>query len=555
MTFETVSEKQKQVFQWWNKTDYKAIICDGAVRSGKTMCMITSFIHWAMRNFNGCNFGICGKTVASAERNIQRPLAGIADVTHYYKLKYLKGTHLLIVESKSKKHKAINYFWIFGGKDESSYTLLQGITLSGVFLDEVALMPESFVNQAIARTLSEKNAKYWFNCNPESPAHWFYNDWILKSEEHNALHLHFLMTDNPILDDEQIAEAEMQFQGVFYQRYIQGLWVVAEGLIYPMYEEAISEPPEKAYVQQYVMSIDYGTQNAFAALMWAKIEDIWYAIDEYYYSGRTEGVQKTDEQYAQDIDKFTEPYRQGEKLRTIIDPSAASFIAVLRQRKLYRVIPADNAVLDGIRNTATALQTGKIKISPKCEMWKWEAQSYVWADSEVDDVPVKVNDHCLTGDTLVMTEDGEKPISELVGTNGYVWSYNTETGKAELKLYHDCRMTQISAKNIIELKIETGKKIRCTSDHLILTQNGWKQAIECVNERIITFDGNSEYVWGMSECGAEPVYNLEVDDNHNFAINGGLIVHNCMDSARYFVQTMNIVKKKEKYVPSLFPHY
>ena len=472
MTFETVSDKQKRVFQWWNKTDYKAIICDGAVRSGKTMCMITSFIHWAMRNFNGCNFGICGKTVASAERNIERPLVGIADITHYYKLKYLKGTHLLIVESKSKKHKAINYFWIFGGKDESSYTLLQGITLSGVFLDEVALMPESFVNQAIARTLSEKNAKYWFNCNPESPAHWFYNDWILKSDEHNALHLHFLMTDNPILDDEQISEAEKQFTGVFYQRYIQGLWVVAEGLIYPMYEEAIAEPPENAYVEQYVMSIDYGTQNAFAALIWARIGDIWYAIDEYYYSGRTEGVQKTDEQYAQDIDKFTEPYRQGEKLKTIIDPSAASFIAVLRQRKLYRVIPAKNAVLDGIRNTATALQTGKIKISPKCKMWKWEAQSYVWSDSKIDDSPVKENDHCLTGDTLVMTENGEKPISELVGTSGYVWSYNTETHKAELKPYHDCRITQKQAQ-IYKITLEDGRVIKCTGEHPILTQRGY----------------------------------------------------------------------------------
>ena len=554
MTFKSVSDKQKQVFQWWNKTDYKAIICDGAVRSGKTMCMITSFIHWAMRNFNGCNFGICGKTVASAERNIERPLIGIADITHYYKLKYLKGTHLLIIESKSKKHKAINYFWIFGGKDESSYTLLQGITLSGIFLDEVALMPESFVNQAIARTLSEKNAKYWFNCNPESPAHWFYNNWILQTEKHNALHLHFLMTDNPILDDEQIAEAEMQFQGVFYQRYIQGLWIISEGLIYPMYEDAIAEPPEKAYVQQYVMSIDYGTQNAFAALMWAKINDIWYAIDEYYYSGRTEGVQKTDEQYAQDIDKFTEPYRQGEKLRTIIDPSAASFIAVLRQRKLYRVIPADNAVLDGIRNTATALQTGKIKISPKCEMWKWEAQSYVWADSEADDIPVKVNDHCLTGNTLVMTEHGEKPISELVGTSGKVWSFNTFTGEKELRQYKDCRLTQKQVP-VWELKTKSGKTIKGTIDHLILTKSGWLELGKCMFEYIQMIDGSFEEVVYIHPAGYANVYNMEVADNHNFAVNGGLIVHNCMDSARYFVQTMNIVKKKEKYVPSLFPHY
>lgn len=554
MTFKTVSEKQKQVFQWWNKTDYKAIICDGAVRSGKTMCMITSFIHWAMRNFNGCNFGICGKTVASAERNIERPLIGIADLTHYYKLEYLKGKHLLIVESKSKNYKTINNFWIFGGKDESSYTLLQGITLSGIFLDEVALMPESFVNQAIARTLSEKKAKYWFNCNPESPAHWFYNDWILQSEEHNALHLHFLMTDNPILDDEQIAEAEKQFTGVFYQRYIQGLWVVAEGLIYPMYEDAIAEPPEKAYVQQYVMSIDYGTQNAFAALIWAKIDDIWYAIDEYYYSGRTEGVQKTDEQYAQDIDKFTEPYRQGEKLRTIIDPSAASFIAVLRQRKLYRVIPADNAVLDGIRNTATALQTGIIKISPKCEMWKWEAQSYVWADSDVDDIPVKVNDHCLTGDTLVMTEDGEKPISELVGTTGKVWSFNTFTDEKELRQYKDCRLTQKQVP-VWELKTASGKTIKGTIDHLILAKSGWLELGRCMFEYIQMIDGSFEEVVSVHVAGYADVYNMEVVDNHNFAVNGGLIVHNCMDSCRYFVQTMNIVKKKEKYVPSLYPHY
>ena len=162
-----------------------------------------------------------------------------------------------------------------------------------------------------------------------------------------------------------------------------------------MYEDAIEEPPKKAYVEQYVLSIDYGTLNAFSAGIWAKIGEVWYRIDEYYYSGRTEGEQKTDEQYAQDIDKFTKPYRQNERLRTIVDPSAASFIAVLRQRKLYRVMAADNAVLDGIRNTATAMQTGKIKISSKCEMWKWEAQNYVWSDSDVADVPVKVNDHAM----------------------------------------------------------------------------------------------------------------------------------------------------------------
>ena len=544
MKNEFFTEKQKCIIKLLKDNKLKRInILYGSVRSGKTWITLLVFALWVSTQPINKEFIMCAKTLTTLKRNCLNLLQDMVGETNF---EYSISNKTAMLFGRK--------IYLEGANDSKAESKIRGMTLQGAYVDEVTLIGRDFFTMLLSR-LSERNAKLFGSTNPDSPAHWLKVEYFDREDELNIFIDRYSIDDNTFLDPEYIKEIKSEYTGVFYERFINGYFAVAEGLIYPMYEEAISEPPEKAYVQQYVMSIDYGTQNAFAALIWAKIDDIWYAIDEYYYSGRTEGVQKTDEQYAQDIDKFTEPYRQGEKIRTIIDPSAASFIAVLRQRKLYRVIPADNAVLDGIRNTATALQTGKIKISPKCEMWKWEAQSYVWADSEVDDVPVKVNDHCLTGDTLVMTEDGEKPIFELVGTSGYVWSYNMETGTAELKPYHDCRMTQISAKNIIELKIETGKKIRCTSDHLILTQNGWKQAIECVNERIITFDGNSEYVWGMSECGTEPVYNLEVADNHNFAISGGLIVHNCMDSARYFVQTMNIIKKKEKYVPSLFSHY
>jgi len=188
MTFSKLSKKQKEVFRWCYKGGYKAIICDGAVRSGKTICMITSYVLWAMKRFSNASFGICGKTVASAERNIIMPLRSIADITHFFKLSYSTSKHLLTVESRHGK----NYFYVFGGKDESSYELLQGITLSGIFLDEVALMPQSFVNQAIARCLSVSQSLYWFNCNPESPAHWFYTEWICNAEKRKALHLHFL---------------------------------------------------------------------------------------------------------------------------------------------------------------------------------------------------------------------------------------------------------------------------------------------------------------------------------------------------------------------------
>lgn len=233
MTFSKLSQKQKTVFKWCYGDKYKAIICDGAVRSGKTICMVTSFILWAMRRFDGATFGICGKTVRSAERNIIMPLQSIVDITHRFKLTYNRSVSLLTVSGMGKT----NCFYVFGGKDESSYTLVQGITLSGVFFDEVALMPRSFVEQAITRTLSVLGAKLWFNCNPDNQFHWFYQEWICKAEQRNALHLHFLMQDNPILTPEQLSAAEQCFTGVFHDRYIKGLWVSAEGVIYKQFAD------------------------------------------------------------------------------------------------------------------------------------------------------------------------------------------------------------------------------------------------------------------------------------------------------------------------------
>lgn len=233
MTFAKLSAKQKQVFKWCYKSDYSAIICDGAVRSGKTICMITSFILWAMKKFNGATFGICGKTVRSAERNIIIPIQSIADLTCYFRISYSRSANMLTVEGNGVR----NNFFVFGGKDESSYMLIQGITLSGVLFDEVALMPRSFVEQAITRTLSVQGAKLWFNCNPDKPNHWFYTDWIKKADERRALHLHFLMSDNPTLSDEQLENADRQFSGVFHDRYIKGLWVTAEGVIYKQFAD------------------------------------------------------------------------------------------------------------------------------------------------------------------------------------------------------------------------------------------------------------------------------------------------------------------------------
>ena len=541
MKNEFFTEKQKCIIKLLKDNKLKRInILYGSVRSGKTWITLLVFALWVSTQPINKEFIMCAKTLTTLKRNCLNLLQDMVGETNF---EYSISNKTAMLFGRK--------IYLEGANDSKAESKIRGMTLQGAYVDEVTLIGRDFFTMLLSR-LSERNAKLFGSTNPDSPAHWLKVEYFDREDELNIFIDRYSIDDNTFLDPEYVKEIKSEYTGVFYERFINGYFAVAEGLIYPMYEDAIEEPPEKAYVQQYVMSIDYGTQNAFAALIWAKINDVWYAIDEYYYSGRTEGVQKTDEQYAQDIDKFTEPYRQGEKIRTIIDPSAASFIAVLRQRKLYRVIPADNAVLDGIRNTATALQTGKIKISPKCKMWKWEAQSYVWAESEADDIPVKVNDHCLTGDTLVMTEHGEKPISELVGTTGKVWSFNTFTDEKELRQYKDCRLTQKQVP-VWELKTKSGKTIKGTIDHLILTKSGWLELGKCMFEYIQMIDGSFEEVIYIHPAGYANVYNMEVADNHNFAVNGGLIVHNCMDSCRYFVQTMNIIRRKNTQKPlSLF---
>ena len=194
---------------------------------------------------------------------------------------------------------------------------------------------------------------------------------------------------------------------VWYRRDILGERCIAEGLVYPMYEEAIGEAPDDVAESGMTISMDYGTQNAFAALLWRKYGNTWYAVSEYYYSGRDEGEQKTDGQYADDIDKWLDEKNIWGTARLIIDPSAASFITLMKKHthevtegdttkiRRYKVTKADNDVEDGLRETATAMKNGLIKISAGCTKWKKEAEGYIWDEKAAKDRPVKVNDHAM----------------------------------------------------------------------------------------------------------------------------------------------------------------
>lgn len=394
--FQKFSRKQKQILTWWTDNspmkDKEGIIADGAIRSGKTLSMSLSYILWAMSNFNGQNFGMAGKTIGSFRRNVLN-LLKVMLLSRGYRYRDRRADNLLEVT----KGDTTNYFYVFGGKDESSQDLIQGITLAGMFFDEVALMPESFVNQATGR-LSVEGSKMWFNCNPDGPHHFFKTNWIDKQDEKNLLHLHFTMDDNLSLSEAIKERYRSMYSGVFFQRYILGLWTVAEGIIYDMFERGIHTiEPDKLpkFTDKNYISIDYGTQNATVFLLWQKgVDGKWYCTDEYFYSGRDKRKQKTDTEYADDLEEFI----KGINIKQIIlDPSAASFKAELKKRG-YKVKNAKNDVLDGIRFVGTKLNASDIAFSTKCKEVIKEFHSYIWdkkATARGEDKPLKEHDHTM----------------------------------------------------------------------------------------------------------------------------------------------------------------
>lgn len=386
------SEKQREIMRFPYYPQYEALICDGAVRSGKTSIMSLSFFLWAMGNFAGKAFAFCGKSVGAVERNIVTPLLAITYLQQNFSIKYNRADHVILATRGGRK----NRFYLFGGKDESSAALIQGITLAGVLLDEAALMPRSFVEQAMARC-SVSGAKLWFNCNPEGPEHWFRKEWILKANKHKALHLHFTMDDNPALDDATRERYRTMYSGVFYERFVLGRWVMSKGLIYDMFDTTENEyrpeqaPPSLHFAGTRTIACDYGTSNPTVFLDIYDYHEKIYVDREYRWDSREEGRQKTNEEYADDMQEF-----MGKNQCTIIvDPSAASFIATLRRRGLY-VLAADNDVLEGIRKTASLIKQRKLLINEQCSPLLGEMGTYLWDEKSCKlgiDKPIKERDH------------------------------------------------------------------------------------------------------------------------------------------------------------------
>lgn len=389
MMIRKLSRKQKLAMKWWTIPEYRAmdaVICDGAVRSGKTLSMSLGFMFWACSSFSGGSFAICGKTITSLRRNVVTPLMPL-----------LKQYGFTCIEKVSANYfdatflGKTNRFYIFGGKDEGSASLIQGMTLSGVFFDEVALMPRSFVEQALARC-SVAGSKMWFNCNPDTPAHWFYNEWIRKHEEKHALYLHFTMDDNPSLTSSMKDRYKRLYTGTFYDRFVLGKWTAAQGAVYPMFSREKHVYSGEIDCERYIISCDYGTVNPSSFGLWGLHNGVWHRLKEYYYSSKREGVQRTDEEHYSALEELAGSRRIS---HVIVDPSAASFIECIRRHSRFRVVKADNDVVAGIRRVSTMLREGKLLFHESCTDIIREFQLYCWNEKTGSDAPVKENDHAM----------------------------------------------------------------------------------------------------------------------------------------------------------------
>lgn len=393
------SKKHKAYIK--NALNNRMSVAEGAIRSGKTIdhCIIAAMyletcpdkIHLAS-----------GSTIGNAKLNI--------GVCNGYGLEHLfagrckwgkfRDNEALFIATKTGQKVVI----FAGGAKADSYKRILGNSYGLWIATEINEHYDSedsrtsFIKVAFGRQLAAKKPLVLWDLNPCNPGHKIYSDYIdfYKSQYVGGYqYQHFTIADNLSISKYRRMEIESQYVkgSVWYRRDILGERCIAEGLIYPMYEKAVCSLPAET-PSEYVLSMDYGTQNAFAAYLFGKIDKVWYALREYYYSGRESKVQKTDGQYLNDLVAFIYDIQTGRRIKTIIDPSAASFIALLKKYEhRFNVIKADNDVADGIRETANALDNGYVKICSNCECLVSELSGYTWDPKAEEDKPIKENDH------------------------------------------------------------------------------------------------------------------------------------------------------------------
>lgn len=353
-------------------------LLEGSVRSGKTWISLVLWALFVASMPKDAEFLMVGKTLTTLRRNC----LGL--------LQELEPTFTFNTNAK----RATLYgrtIWLEGADNERAENKIRGMTLAGVYVDELTLIPESFYYMSLSR-LSYKGAKFIATTNPDSPNNYVYTD-IVCNDEIDKRVTKFLIRDNPFLDPDYVDSLEREYKGVFYQRYFLGEWVIAEGLVYSMFGPENIVPTVDRPYRSYFVSMDYGIMNPTAMLLWGQGEDgKWYIVKEYYHSGRDTNQQKTDEQYYAELEALCGDLRVNE---LVIDPSASSFIALVHQKGRFSVRKADNSVLEGIQNTATCIARGDLLVNDCCVNTIKEFGLYSWDDKAEKDTVIKENDHAM----------------------------------------------------------------------------------------------------------------------------------------------------------------
>lgn len=374
--------KQRSLLRLWQKNKLRRInLLEGSVRSGKTWISLVLWAFWVGTMPIDGNYLMVAKTLTSLRRNcldLLQDLVGSKNFTY----------------SLSKKEARLfgRLIYLEGVNDARAESKIRGMTLQGAYCDELTLFTEDFFSMLLSR-LSCPGAKLIATTNPDSPMHWLKAKYMDRASELNMLILKFLIDDNTFLDQEYVENLKKEYVGVFYDRFIRGLWVVAEGLIYPDVAngQGIVEAEDRQYVKRYI-SIDYGTLNPFSAGLYGLCKGVWYRYDEYYYSGRETNRQLTDSEYYTELEKLA---GKSHVEAVVIDPSAASMIAEIKKHGRFRVIKANNDVVDGIRETAKAFSGGQLKVTRNCSGAITEFSAYRWDEKKQEDKPIKENDHAM----------------------------------------------------------------------------------------------------------------------------------------------------------------
>lgn len=391
--FQPFSRKQLQALYWWHpgsgRENCRMMLADGAIRSGKTVAMILSFLRWSQAVFEDQDFILAGVTAGALSRNVLGPMFRMLE-TLGLSWEHRRAAGTVIIGT--------NRYHLFGADNDSAQDKLQGMTAAGAFADEAALFPRSFIDQMIGRC-SVPGSRIFLNCNPAGAFHYLKTDFIDRADRIGLYRLHFTMEDNLTLAPEIRDSYARAFRGVFYRQYILGEWVSAEGAVYPMWdmeENTYEEKDPDMYdgMRRYC-AIDYGTVNPCVFLDVRDDGRVFRVAREYYWDSAAARRQKTDAEYADDLAEFLGGDRN---TVIIVDPSAASFKAELRNRG-FRITDAVNDVREGIATTATLIGSRQVLAERnRCPALLREIATYVWDDRarlRGEERPLKERDHAM----------------------------------------------------------------------------------------------------------------------------------------------------------------